>query len=251
MATRSEHDVPALGEDRTITCEHSNLVLWHGTSLRLMALCSAFLNEGREFNNVDPERDWQKWSSRGSSAFTLYYSALTDSDDTNRVHCVLRAVLDGWASPTPPHNRRLIIDYVACRAECRRLGYASTLVRFARQSASAQRANLYVLAVEDSCPWWMERGFVLEEGIYLNARLNVFPDVHLLRRHDDPCDVGSPADLALLQEDEAGEEESDSEAEEEDDASLAMALHISASQHVDREDDAELAAAIALSLQQT
>ena len=51
-----------------------------------------------------------------------------------------------------------------------------------RAACAACRANLYVLALEDSCPYWMNRGFVLEEGANLRARLNIFPDTHLLRR---------------------------------------------------------------------
>ncbi len=230
---------PALGEEKTTPCLDHDLTWCHGTSLRLMASCSAFLNESQEFNNVDPERDWKKWASRVPDAFTLYYSALTDPFDTSSrgVHCVLRAVLDGWSTPTPPHNRRLIIDYIACRSDSRRVGLASTLVRHARESASAQRANLYVLAVEDSCAWWMDRGFVLEDGANLNARLKVFPDVHLLRQKGDPCDQGSTVDLSLPQADDvdaedASEEEEESSADEgdaseneDDDFQLALALY--------------------------
>lgn len=62
-------------------------------------------------------------------------------------------------------------------------------------------------------PWlqphrWMEKGFILEASENLNARLNVFPDVHLLKSVGDPEDAGSAADLALVEEgeDEAKEE---------------------------------------------
>ena len=43
-------------------------------------------------------------------------------------------------------------------------------------SAHAASANVLALALEDSCTWWMDRGFVLEQGEALNARLNVFSD---------------------------------------------------------------------------
>jgi hypothetical protein len=34
---------------------------------------------------------------------------------------------------------------------------------------------VYVLALEDSCVYWMSKGFVLEDGP-INRRLNIFPD---------------------------------------------------------------------------
>ena len=254
MPKRSLHDFlndaqldtvfPAIGEDKTISLPGHPFVLNHGTSLRLMASCSAFLNDNEEFNNVDPEKDWKKWSSRVPDAFTLYYSAIVDSTDAspNGIHCVLRAVLDGWSSPIAPHNRRLIIDYVASRTESRSLGLASILVDFARKSASEMDSNLYVLAIEDSCAWWMDKGFILEQNKNLNARLKVFPDVHLLCKVDDKPDQGSPDDLTLVDDEEdeeegeekirENEEEEEGEEEgEEEDYALQIALQLSAANH--------------------
>ena len=248
---------PAIGEDKTIAMPENAFVLRHGTSLRLMASCSAFLNDSQEFNNVDPEEDWKKWSSRVPNAFTLYYSAIVDPIDSspNGIHCVLCAVLDGWSNPTPPHNRRLIIDYVSSRAESRRIGLASTLVRFALESASQMDANLYVLAIEDSCAWWMDKGFILEQNANLNARLKVFPDVYLLCKEGDKTDEGSAADQSLVDKDEEEEgkkgpsqESEGEEKSDEEDYSLQIALQLSTTDH-GREDDAELEKAIALSLQ--
>jgi hypothetical protein len=248
---------PAIGEDKTIALPGHALVLHHGTSLRLMASCSAFLNASQEFSNVDPEGDWKKWSSRVPDAFTLYYSAIVDPTDStpNGVHCVLCAVLDGWSNPAPPHNRRLIIDYVASRVESRRLGLASTLVRFARESASELSANLYVLAIEDSCAWWIDKGFILEDNTNLNARLKVFPDVHLLRKEGENPDEGSADDLSHLEKDEEESEEEGDEGDEgeegaeegAEDYSLQMTLQLSTTdrgREDELEDDAELKAAI-------
>ena len=55
----------------------------------------------------------------------------------------------------------------------------------------------------------MGKDFVLEAGRPLNARLNIFPDTHLLRRVGDPDDAGDEADLDLQVEfeEEGGEEE--------------------------------------------
>ena len=51
-----------------------------------------------------------------ADAFTLYYATLFDPlvPGTAGVHCVLRAVLDGWPCK-PPHRHRLVIDYVGRR----------------------------------------------------------------------------------------------------------------------------------------
>ena len=59
---------PPLGEDINLWLSDHSLALRFGTSLRLMASCSAFLNASNEFNEVDPEGDWEKWSTRVGKA---------------------------------------------------------------------------------------------------------------------------------------------------------------------------------------
>jgi GNAT superfamily N-acetyltransferase len=259
--------LPPMGEDCSRWLPEHSLVLRYGTSLRLMASCSAFLNSSAEFNDVDPESDWEKWSTRIPDTFTLFYAAILDPCEAEgsgkAVHCCLRAVLDGWPTPTPPHCSRLIIDYVACRKESQGRGFASQLVAHVRALAAAKPANLYVLALEESCVWWMEKGggFLLEQNENLNARLNIFPDVHLLRLASDPPDAGSPDDLALAAEEEEEEEEEDGEDGEDGEgvgdaaaagggglgqAALQMLGAAPSSAHDDEE--AELQAALAMSL---
>lgn len=236
-----------------------SLTLRFGSSLRLMADCSAFLNNSEEFNEVDPEGDWEKWCTRVPGAFTLFYAAIVDPLQSGHqaVHCVLRAVLDGWPTPRPPHRTRLIIDYVACRTSQRGRGHASRLVNHVRQACLDADANCYVLALEESCPWWMDKGFVLEQGEQLNARLNVFPDVHCLRVHDDPPDEGSPDDLALLEEEEDDDEQEGGEQQAEGGGGEAAAAAASDNDHGDAkdvgggDDDVELQTALALSLAPT
>ena len=77
------------------------------------------------------------------------------------------------------------------------MGLASLLVSFVTRAAASLSppANLYVVATEDSCVYWMGRGYVLEVSERLNARLNVFNDTHLLRQAGDPEDAGDEADL--------------------------------------------------------
>ena len=107
---------PALGEDASIWLPEHSLTLRYGTSLRLMASCSAFLNDSEEFAEVNPEDDWQKWANRVPGAFSLFYAAILDPlkpEGGGGVLCVLRAVLDNWPTPTAPHNARLIIGTTA------------------------------------------------------------------------------------------------------------------------------------------
>ena len=238
---------PALGEDESIWLAERQLTLRHGTSLRVMSQAAHFLNDSKEFNEVDVEEDWTKWTTRVPDAFTLYYATLFDPlvPGTAGVHCVLRAVLDGWPSPRPPHRHRLVIDYVATAPAHRGKGCAGALVEHVSRAATALAANVYVLALEDSCVYWMAHGFVLEENARLQARLNIFPDTHLLRRQGDAEDPGDEADLALAAADDEGEEgeegaEGDGGGDDEDAAAAA--------EEEEEEEDWALQAAIRASL---
>jgi len=246
---------PALGEDSSTWLPEHNLSLRFGTSLRLMSSCSAFLNESEEFNEVDPSSDWDKWATRVPGAFSLFYAAILDPmqpEGTGRgVQCCLRAVLDNWPAPAPPHNARLIIDYVTTRPAFRGRGHAGLLLEHVRSACAALDANLYVLALEESCVYWMEKGFTLEQGANLNARLNVFPDVHLLRQTTDAPDEGSPADLVLANEDE-DEEEEEAAPPAAPPPQQAGASPLASDATIDADaDDAELQAALALSMAPT
>ena len=207
--------LPALGDDASEFLPDRGLILRHGSSLQLMAQVTAVLQDSQEFGEVDPAADWEKWQSRRPE-FSLYYAALIDParDGDAAILCVLRAVLDGFPEPRPPHRQRMIIDYVTTRMEARNTGLASVIVRFVMDSS--RPANTFVLALEESCPYWMEKGFLLDEGKPLNARLNIFSDTHLLRLHSDPSDTGTEEDLELAVAMEVeGEGEEEGEAEEE------------------------------------
>ena len=280
--------LPSLGEEASEFLADRNLLLHHGTSLSLMSLVGTALNESEEFAEIDVSADWEKWSTRRPD-FSLYYAALLDParDGADAVQCVLRAVLDGVPSPSLPHRPRLIIDYVTTRPVARGRGLASLLVDFVVETSRACGANTYVLAIEESCVYWMGKDFVLEAGRPLNARLNIFPDTHLLRRVGDPDDAGDEGDLDLQvefeeeggEEGEEGEEGGEEEEEEVGDGRLVadlvdddmparmrealelkQALELSAAAAAppppppaaaeeEDDDEEELAAAIALSLQ--
>ena len=89
-------------------------------------------------------------------------------------------------------------------------GLASVLVQFVLNASAMSAANVYVLALEDSCVYWMSQSFTLEENAYLNARINIFPDTHLLRHEGNSEDIGDPEDLNL-QETFSEDEDEDSE----------------------------------------
>lgn len=209
----------APGTDMSEFLADRGLIMRHGSSLQLMTLVSECLNESDEFGEIDPSADWQKWSERRPD-FSLYYAALLDParDGEEGVVCVLRAVMDGIPTPVPPHRPRLIIDYITTRVAARGKGLASLLVNFVVEASQIFGASTYVLAIEDSCVYWMGKGFVLEEGANLNARLNIFSDTHLLRLRTDPPDPGAKEDLALKVEDEEEEEQDGDEDMAEDQA---------------------------------
>lgn len=239
--------IPALGEDASVWLAGRELALRHGTSLRLMAQCAEYLNESDEFNEVDPNDDWEKWAQRVPGAFTLYYAALVDPlyEGARAVQCVLRAVLDRPTQPSPP---RLIIDYVTTRHTMRGQGLAGELVDFVMCVASASGSNCLVLALEESCVWWMGKGFVLEQSANLNARLRIFPDVHLLRRAADPPDDGCTDDLALAADEEEGEEVGEEEGEAADGQHAAEEAAVPEAEAAGADEDEELQEAIRASL---
>ena len=170
------------------------LVVRHGSSLQLIAQCTSFLNE--EFSDADPSADWDKWQQKGAS---LYFLSIYDdtSASSGAPAAVLRLVLDGdfggGAVGDDEPRRRVVIDYLSTSKRAQGRGHASRLLEVAKQMAQDATANCFVLALEESCPYWMNCGFVLEEALAeTNRRLNLFPDTHLLkldtnmREDDDP-----------------------------------------------------------------
>ena len=232
--TQSWSGLPDPGEEASDFLVEQQHCLRHGSSLALMSLVSTALNQSDEFGDMDPEEDWKKWSERRPD-FKLYYAALIDParDGPESVACVLRAVLDPVAEDGAPAGRRarLLIDYVTTRPSARGKGLATALVRFVTRAAAANDANVYVLALEDACVYWMRNGFVLEASERLTCRFNIFSDCHLLRRADDPLDAGEPGDEDLKVEHSESSSSSDDDDDDDDDnedPELARVLALSA-----------------------
>lgn len=204
--------IPPPGEEATIEILKgpsipTRLQLRHGSSLSLMSKCCEFMANSDDddgFAYIDPTADHGKWARKGMS---LYYAAVF-SAETGSVLCALRAATRGLGDsshsdnsdcsvinggPAAKPRKRLLIDYVYTDVPSRGRGIAHILVNFVLETASKFGANAYVLSLEDSAVYWMERhGFLLCEDSALNERLNVFPDTHLLRRGSDPADCEEP-----------------------------------------------------------
>ena len=243
MSAFDAGSLPPPGEERSEFIEDKGVLLRHGSSLALMALVSTALNESDEFGEVDPEEDWKTWTERRPE-LKLYYGALIDPsrDGADAVACILRAVLDPSSSGRASGRNRIIIDYVTTRKAFRGKGLASAAVSFVEQAAAATGSNCYVLALEESCTYWMGQGFILEPSRRLTARLNVFPDTHLLRRAADPPDEGEASDDQFLEARRQLEEEgSDSDDAEDDSEALVIALSLLASHPDAAERDASRA----------
>jgi GNAT superfamily N-acetyltransferase len=197
----------------------------HGSSLDLLSKSHVCLNE--EFNDTDPEKDFKKWLKKGAQP---YFLAVIEPSTV--MSCCLRCLLDGdWvsvveggagggtgdgaaevANTETVGTRRLVVDYVTTLDQFQGRGYAGHLLGLVLNAAAAAGANSYVLALEDSCVYWMSKGFVLDDGP-INRRLNVFPDTHLLKLpsnlQEDPACI--PPEKA------EGDESSDDEDEDAED----------------------------------
>ena len=81
--------LPAIGEDTTEWLEDRGLALRHGTSMRLMADVTQYLNDSTDFNEVDPNADWEK------VAITIHMQYATLTAHRARSPCAVRR---------PPHS---------------------------------------------------------------------------------------------------------------------------------------------------
>lgn len=154
-------------------------MVWHGSSVALIAKATTLLNE--EFSDIDPEEDFEKWRNIGARPYFI-----TVLETSQVMTCCLRCVLDGdWSSSSNKTTqevctRRLVVDFLCTVEECQGRGYASQLLEMVIRLAETNGANCYVVALEDSCVYWMSKGFILEDGP-INRRLNGFRDTHLLK----------------------------------------------------------------------
>jgi len=190
------------GDDHIGTFQSSkqiNSIVWHGSSLPLIAKGTTLLNE--QFSESNPEEDFSKYIKIGAQPYFLAVAQETEKYELE-ILCLLRCILDGedWVynDPSSAHDnddspfsqRRIVIDYLCTLPEYQGRGYAGHLLELVTQFSLTQRANCYVVAIEEACVYWMANGFILEEDKLPNERLNRFSDCFLLKlpsnRPEDP-----------------------------------------------------------------
>ena len=208
------------------------LVVTHGSSLQLFARGTAFLN--REFTDVDPGADADKWRAKGCSIYYLSVQETAPGGKETMAAC-LRIILDGdfghaaeareaatggnpfvellrpggqvgGATGVAPiaTPRRVVIDYVSTAKHAQGRGLATRLTELAKRLASKFRANSFVLALEDSCPYWMANSYILENPLAAtNRRINIFPDTHLLRLESNTPEALDPLGPVVYDEEES------------------------------------------------
>eukprot|EP01012_Entosiphon_sulcatum_P015818 TRINITY_DN2078_c0_g1_i1.p1 TRINITY_DN2078_c0_g1~~TRINITY_DN2078_c0_g1_i1.p1 ORF type:complete len:243 (-),score=49.50 TRINITY_DN2078_c0_g1_i1:126-821(-) len=216
------------GEDRFEVCATGH-ILRYGSSLAIMSRASRLINA--EFHS-NPTKDWLKNAEGGR--WLVYFTLETPTDETV---CAMRTIVDGVGKD---NVGRVIIEYVETAETQRCLGHARTLVDFLKTLATMGEMDLYVLALEDSCPYWLKLGFVLEQDTGLNSEFNGFTDTHLLKLPSNK--TGSTETTYVMQprppdddDDEEDEDEEEEESEEdrqaEGDVDMDLQMAIAASLH--------------------
>jgi GNAT superfamily N-acetyltransferase len=145
--------------------EFSALTIEHGSSLSLIAQGTQLLNE--EFSEADLEADWRKWERIGAR---MYFFSVVDGGVESAggpPRCVLRALLDGdesliasnstSASDAQQCGFRIVIDYLHTAPQHQGRGHAARLLELVLATARSLGANVFVLALEDSCPFWLSK----------------------------------------------------------------------------------------------
>eukprot|EP00929_Paragymnodinium_shiwhaense_P088489 TRINITY_DN48802_c0_g1_i1.p1 TRINITY_DN48802_c0_g1~~TRINITY_DN48802_c0_g1_i1.p1 ORF type:complete len:339 (-),score=65.18 TRINITY_DN48802_c0_g1_i1:22-1038(-) len=150
--------------------------LRYGTSMGLVAKASQLIND--EFSS-NPNRDVLRQSRKGRSLLFCVAERLNDTAAKTDVICAARAIMEDHAAIDG--TRRVILDYMHTRKSERGLGHGSRMTVFFKELAKSSKADLYVLAVENSCPFWMAQGFVLEQDPQLVKAYSCFTDAHLLK----------------------------------------------------------------------
>lgn len=229
--------------------------LRYGSSLDLMAKASLLIND--EFHS-NPNRDSLKNQRKGRS---LLFCLVEPIGPDGGLACAARAILEQHASLDGA--RRIVIDYIHTKLSERGNGHGTRVVAFLKSLASLQSADMFVAATEDSCPYWMSQGFVLEQDPSLVKEYNAFTDTHLLKlptnRAGSSCSseqgqAPSARAPVQLEDDESDEAFAKRLQEEEEDAALIDPNNEDASddeeeeeEGSDGEQDDDLAAAIAMS----
>lgn len=142
-----------------------NLVFEHGSSEALMQQVTHCIAISDELAHIKPKRDKRKWK---ECAMSTHYVCLSTSEESN-VGSMRLAYDDSYC----------VIDYLFIVPYARKQGLANKLIQFAQQFAMTDGVRLLLcLSTEDSCSYWMTRGFCLKPNE--EDRLNPYNDTYLL-----------------------------------------------------------------------
>jgi hypothetical protein len=203
--------------------QYTSIQIEHGSSLSLISRGIQILNE--EFADIDPGKSWQKFQKIGMQPYFLAVIGNGhDNQHGREVLSILSFIMDGDVEsggvmdtdPPGARSRRIVIDYVTTPPKHQGKGYASRLLTLVNDLATRHRCNMFVLSLEDSCPYWMNKSFVLETGD-ICQRLNNFPDCHLLKLSSNLRDINWVVPPPSENDEEEEEEEEDEEDDGDDD----------------------------------
>ena len=146
------------------------------------------------------------------------------------------------------NRKRFLIDYVYTAPESRGNGIAGLLVQRILElvgkendpttaaAATTTTTSRYVLSLEDSCVYWMEKHhFYLCQSPELNKLLNVFPDTHLLKQKCSSASSSTNNGANNVSDD--ANDDSDDDRDDEEDAKVLVERYSLTS--IDDEDDSE------------
>eukprot|EP00457_Paulinella_chromatophora_P005542 gb/GEZN01005559.1/.p1 GENE.gb/GEZN01005559.1/~~gb/GEZN01005559.1/.p1 ORF type:complete len:392 (-),score=89.00 gb/GEZN01005559.1/:580-1755(-) len=197
-------------------------VVRYGISLSLMAECSKIINQTGF--GVDPTADWKRQQRRGRGRllYVLLQSGMAPAAAARLL------VFPGVSAAGRVAPARLVIQYLTTQKKLRGLGHGKRLVQFTIALAASQCMDLLVASTEEAAPFWINRGFVLEQDRHLVDRYNEFSDALLLKLSSNQA--GSQKDLHVSEsflrwvlsdaagaEDKHFDEESDEEINDESD----------------------------------
>jgi GNAT superfamily N-acetyltransferase len=207
------------GEDRSEVTSNG-LVLRYGSSLRLIAACSGLLIE--EFDKIDAEEDWKEHEkNQRQQLFVVVEKPKANSDAAAAPTLVcgeplaaLRFILDASCDDG---RLRAIIDNVYTIPDARGRGHAVMLVEFVQAWAVLLDTEMYVTSLADAAPYWMERGYRLEQDSAL-AHFNTYSDTFLLKLSTNETGSATTDYLGpAAQPDGSSDNEDDDDDENEDD----------------------------------
>lgn len=153
---------------------HEMLRIEYGSSLKLQADVTALLSQ--HFDKLDMNRDWAHH--RRHQRDLMFFAIVDTRTQAREPVCAVRIVVDNVSSAA---RARTVIDHVYTPPAHRGRGYATLLVEFVQNWSVILENDVYVSALTVSTPYWMARGFRLEENAVIVERLNEYSNTVLMK----------------------------------------------------------------------